>query len=211
MAAAVAAFRHLSLALGAAVAALGSLLFIAWKVYFRDADDSCVGWRSRWERQLEAELRACNAQKEAEQPHCCEYQVLVLGLDGAGKSTILHYVCSPEAKKRIAPTQGFNSVQLQAGGLQMNLLEVGGSQNLRFYWNQYLSKAHILVFVDKNDALSVAELQEELALHNLDSQRKFFLLPTSATFAGLATANSVLHLKHLLVKILAHSSKMDSL
>lgn len=66
MAAAVAAFRHLSLALGAAVAALGSLLFIAWKVYFRDADDSCVGWRSRWERQLEAELRACNAQKEAE-------------------------------------------------------------------------------------------------------------------------------------------------
>lgn len=66
MAAAVAAFRHLSLALGAAVAALGSLLFIAWKVYFRDADDSCVGWRSRWERQLEAELRACNARKEAE-------------------------------------------------------------------------------------------------------------------------------------------------
>ncbi|XP_026552487.1 ADP-ribosylation factor-like protein 10 isoform X1 [Pseudonaja textilis] len=246
MAAAVAAFRHLSLVLGAAVAALGSLLFIAWKVYFRDADDSCVGWRSRWERQLEAELRACNAQKEAEQPHCCEYQVLVLGLDGAGKSTILHYVCSPEAKKHIAPTQGFNSVQLQASGLQVNLLEVGGSQNLRFYWNQYLSKAHILVFVvdsadgprlhiarqqlhyllaedpqlpliilankqDKNDALSVAELQEELALHNLDRQRKFFLLPTSATFAGLATANSVLHLKHLLVKILAHSSKMDSL
>ncbi|XP_070595074.1 ADP-ribosylation factor-like protein 10 isoform X2 [Erythrolamprus reginae] len=245
MAAAVAAFRHLSLALGAAVAALGSLLFIAWKVYFRDADDSCVGWRSRWERQLEAELRACNARKEAE-PHHCEYQVLILGLDGAGKSTILHHVCSPEAKKPIAPTHGFNSVQLQASGLQMDLLEVGGSQNLRFYWNQYLSKAHILVFVvdsadgprlqiarqelhcllaedprlplivlankqDKNDALSVAELQEELALHNLDSQRKFFFLPTSATYAGLATTNSVLHLKHLLVKILAHSSKMDSL
>ncbi|XP_013920918.1 PREDICTED: ADP-ribosylation factor-like protein 10 isoform X1 [Thamnophis sirtalis] len=246
MAAAVAAFRHLSLALSAAVAALGSLLFIAWKVYFRDADDSCVGWRSRWERQLEAELRACNVRKEAEQPHYCEYQVLMLGLDGAGKSTILHYVCSPEAKKHIAPTQGFNSVQLHASGLQMDLLEVGGSQNLRFYWNQYLSKAHILVFVvdsadgprlhiarqelhcllaedpqlplivlankqDKNGALSVAELQEELALHNLDSQRKFFLLPTSATYAGLATANSVLQLKHLLVKILGRSSKMDSL
>ncbi|KAM6471486.1 ADP-ribosylation factor-like protein 10 isoform 2-T2 [Liasis olivaceus] len=183
---------------------------------------------------------------EMGQPHYCEYQVLVLGLDGAGKSTILHYVCSPEAKKCIAPTQGFNSMQLQANGLQMDLLEVGGSQNLRFYWNQYLSKAHILVFVvdsadgprlhiarqelhcllaedpqlplivlankqDKNDALSMAELQEELALHNLESQRKFFLLPTSATYAGLATANSVLHLKHLLVKLLTHSSKMDSL
>ncbi|XP_058021551.1 ADP-ribosylation factor-like protein 10 isoform X3 [Ahaetulla prasina] len=221
MAAAVAAFRHLSLALSAAVAALGSLLFIAWKVYFRDADDSCVGWRSRWERQLEAELRACNARKEAEQPHYCEYQVLILGLDGAGKSTILHYVCSPEAKKRILPTQGFNSVQLQASGLQMDLLEDSADGPRLHIARQELHcllaedpQLPLIILAnkqDKNDALSVAELQEELALHNLDSQRKFFLLPTSATYAGLATANSVLHLKHLLIKILAHSSKMDSL
>ncbi|XP_062979413.1 ADP-ribosylation factor-like protein 10 isoform X2 [Elgaria multicarinata webbii] len=230
------AFRHLSLALGAAVAALGSLLFIAWKIYFRDVNDSCIGWRRRWEQLLEAELSR-NAPKGG-QSLSCEYQVLVLGLDGAGKSSILHYVCSTEVKKCIAPTQGFNSVQLQDSGLQMALLEVGGSQNLRFYWNQYLSKAHILVFVvdsadglrlhtarqelhcllaedpqlplivlankqDKSDALSVAELHEELALHTLNNQREFFLLPTSATYAGLATANSVLHLKSLLIKLLA--------
>nr|XP_020646769.1 ADP-ribosylation factor-like protein 10 [Pogona vitticeps] len=230
------AFRHLSLALGAAVAALGSLLFIAWKIYFRDVNDSCIGWRGRWEQQLRAELER-KAPKE-NQPHSCQYQVLVLGLDGAGKSSIIHYVCSTEAKKHIAPTQGFSSVQLQADGLQLDLLEVGGSQNLRFYWNQYLSKSHVLVFVvdsadglrlptarqelhcllaedpqlplivlankqDKSDALSMAELRKELGLHTLNRQREFFLLPTSATYAGLATANSVLHLKSLLIKLLA--------
>ncbi|CAI5766877.1 ADP-ribosylation factor-like protein 10 [Podarcis muralis] len=230
------AIRHLSLALGAAVAALGSLLFIAWKIYFRDVNDSCIGWRGRWEQQLEAELGR-NA-PGGEEPPSCEYQILVLGLDGAGKSSIIHYICSTEAKMHIAPTQGFNSAQLQANGLQMDLLEVGGSQNLRSYWNHYLSKAHVLVFVvdsadglrlhtarqelhgllaedpqlplivlankqDKSDALSVAELHEELALNTLKHQREFFLLPTSATDAGLTTTNSVLHLKNLLLKLLA--------
>nr|XP_056721951.1 ADP-ribosylation factor-like protein 10 [Euleptes europaea] len=230
------ALRHLRLALGAAVAALGSLLFIAWKVYFRDVNDSSVGWRGRWERQLALELG--RSAPPGDQAHSCEYQVLVLGLDGAGKSSILHYVSSTEAKRRISPTQGFNSVQLQDSGLQVDLLEVGGSQNLRSYWNQYLSKAHILVFVvdaadvprlptarqelhsllaedtqlplivlankqDKKEALSVAELHKELALHPLNNEREFFLLPTSATYAGLDTANSVLHLKNLLIKLLA--------
>ncbi|XP_066472107.1 ADP-ribosylation factor-like protein 10 [Tiliqua scincoides] len=232
------AFRHLSLALGAAVAVLGSLILIAWKLYFRDADDSSVGWRERWEQQLRAELELSTP--NGEEPHPCECQVLVLGLDGAGKSSILHYISSVEAKKHLAPTQGFNSVQLQTSGLQMDFLEVGGSKNLRSYWNQYLSKAHILVFVvdsadgsrlstarqelhcllaeelqlplivlankqDKTDALSVAELHEGLALHTLDNQREFFLLPTSATYAGLATPNSVLHLKNLLIKLLTRN------
>ncbi|XP_053145819.1 ADP-ribosylation factor-like protein 10 isoform X1 [Hemicordylus capensis] len=231
------ALRHLSLVLGAAVAALGSLLFIAWKIYFRDVNDSSIGWRGRWEQQLEAELGR-SIPNEEEKPHSCEYQVLVLGLDGAGKSSILHYVSSTDTNKCTAPTQGFNSVQLWASGFQMDLLEVGGSKNLRFYWNQYLSKAHVLVFVvdsadgprlpaarqelhcllaedpqlplivlankqDKSDALSEAELYKELALHTLNGQREFFLLPTSATSAGLATPNSVLHLKSLLIKLLA--------
>ncbi|XP_009948385.1 PREDICTED: ADP-ribosylation factor-like protein 10, partial [Leptosomus discolor] len=165
-------------------------------------------------------------------------QVLVLGLDGAGKSSVLHYICSQTARERIAPTHGFNSVQLYVEGLEMDLLEVGGSQNLRAYWPHYLSQADVLVFVvdsvdrsrlltarqelhtllaaeprlplivlankqDKSDALSAAELQEELALHTLSEQRELFLLPTSATWASLSTATSVLRVKNLLVTLLS--------
>lgn len=58
---------------------------------------------------------------------CCSQavwkQVLVLGLDGAGKSSVLHYICSQKARTRIPPTLGFNSAQLRVGGLEMDLLE----------------------------------------------------------------------------------------
>lgn len=49
--------------------------------------------------------------------------MLVLGLDGAGKSSVLHYICSQTARKRIPPTLGFNSAQLHVEGLEMDLLE----------------------------------------------------------------------------------------
>ncbi|NXI72493.1 ARL10 protein, partial [Anseranas semipalmata] len=239
------ALRDLTLALGAAVVALGSLLFIAWKLYFRDTDTG-ASWDSWWERELR-ELReqapASTLVPEAAPCHPAApqvewKQVLVLGLDGAGKSSVLHYICSQTARTHIPPTLGFNSAQLHVEGLEMDLLEVGGSQNLRAYWSHYLSDAHVLVFVvdsvdrsrlltarqelhallaeeprlplvvlankqDKSDALSTEELQEELALHSLSGQRKLFLLPTSATWASLSTATSVLRVKSLLVTLLS--------
>lgn len=58
---------------------------------------------------------------------------------------------------------------------------------------------------DKSDALSTAELWEELALHTLSEQREVFLLPTSATWDSLSTANSILHVKNLLVTLLSQT------
>ncbi|NXV43527.1 ARL10 protein, partial [Uria aalge] len=252
------ALRELTLALGAAVAALGSLLFIAVKIYFRGTGTG-TGWGGWWERELR-ELRdrappgdavsgGTDPRRESRpqgrpaphppaSPQLDWRQVLVLGLDGAGKSSVLHYICSQTARDRIAPTHGFNSAQLFVEGMEMDLLEVGGSQNLRSYWPHYLSEAHVLVFVvdsvdrsrlltarqelhallaaeprlplvvlankqDKSDALSAAELREELALHTLSGQRELFLLPTSATWDSLSTATSVLRVKSLLVALLS--------
>ncbi|XP_054698091.1 ADP-ribosylation factor-like protein 10 isoform X3 [Grus americana] len=111
------ALRDLTLALGAAVAALGSLLFIAWKIYFRGTGTG-TDWGGWWERELR-ELRDRDPPGDALDWR----QVLVLGLDGAGKSSVLHYICSQTARERIAPTRGFNSAQLYVEGLEMDLLE----------------------------------------------------------------------------------------
>ncbi|XP_015731604.1 ADP-ribosylation factor-like protein 10 [Coturnix japonica] len=226
------ALRSLTLALGAAVVVLGSLLFIAWKLYCRGSEPPGT-WDGWWDRELR-ELR----DRDTAANTVVWKQVLVLGLDGAGKSSVLHYICSQKARTHIPPTLGFNSVQLRVEGLEMDLLEVGGSYNLRAYWPLYLSDAHVLVFVvdsvdrsrlltarqelhallaeeprlplvvlankqDKSDALSTEELREELALHLLSEQRELFLLPTSATRASLSTATSVLHVKNLLVTLLS--------
>uniref|UniRef100_A0A8D0G1K6 ADP ribosylation factor like GTPase 10 n=1 Tax=Strix occidentalis caurina TaxID=311401 RepID=A0A8D0G1K6_STROC len=169
-------------------------------------------------------------------------QVLVLGLDGAGKSSVLHYICSQTAREHIAPTRSFNSAQLYVEGLEMDLLEVGGSQNLRAYWPHYLSQAHVLVFVvDSVDRSRLLTARQELhtllaaeprlplvvlankqvgvrlsarltpqlllglfpAKLSVPRQRELFLLPTSATWASLSTATSVLRVKSLLVTLLS--------
>ncbi|XP_012734660.2 ADP-ribosylation factor-like protein 9 isoform X1 [Fundulus heteroclitus] len=97
-------------------------------------------------------------------------QVLVLGLDGAGKTSLLHCFSSGSLEQDVEPTQGFNAVSLSRDDLHVEFLEIGGKENLRPYWQRYLSKALLLVFVvDSSDperfALAKKHLHTLLGLH----------------------------------------------
>ncbi|NWI17094.1 ARL10 protein, partial [Crypturellus soui] len=159
------ALRHLALTLGAAVTVLGALLCMAWKLYFRSG--TCAGWDAWWEREVRELREQHAARRGAGAGSTWRFpldwkQVLVLGLDGAGKSSVLHYICSRRAKET-APTQGFRSARLRTEGLAMELLEVGGNQNLRSYWPHYLRQAHVLVFVvDSVDRSRLVTARQEL-------------------------------------------------
>ncbi|TDH07344.1 hypothetical protein EPR50_G00105010 [Perca flavescens] len=74
-------------------------------------------------------------------------QVLVLGLDGAGKTSLLHYLATGCLEQDMEPTQGFNAVSISREDLHIEFLEIGGKEELRPYWQKYLSKALLLVFV----------------------------------------------------------------
>ncbi|MBN3295032.1 ARL9 protein, partial [Amia calva] len=74
-------------------------------------------------------------------------QVLVLGLDGAGKTSVLHCLATGTVKRSVSPTEGFNAVCINKEDMQIEFLEIGGSEKLRTYWNMYLGKAQVLVFV----------------------------------------------------------------
>uniref|UniRef100_A0A669PYJ3 ADP ribosylation factor like GTPase 10 n=1 Tax=Phasianus colchicus TaxID=9054 RepID=A0A669PYJ3_PHACC len=157
--------RNLTLVLGAAVVVLGSLLFIAWKLYFRGTEPAGTwdGWELRELQERDPAVRLPSSPALSCCPQAVWKQVLVLGLDGAGKSSVLHYICSQKARTRISPTLGFNTAQLRVGGLEMDLLEVGGSYNLRAYWPLYLSDAHVLVFVvDSVDRSRLLTARQEL-------------------------------------------------
>ncbi|XP_029021425.2 ADP-ribosylation factor-like protein 9 [Betta splendens] len=79
-------------------------------------------------------------------------QVLVLGLDGAGKSSLLHCFATGGLDLDTEPTQGFNAVSISRKELHMEFLEIGGSEDLRPFWQRYVTKALLLVFVvDSSD------------------------------------------------------------
>uniref|UniRef100_G3PWX7 ADP-ribosylation factor-like 9 n=1 Tax=Gasterosteus aculeatus TaxID=69293 RepID=G3PWX7_GASAC len=74
-------------------------------------------------------------------------QVLVLGLDGAGKTSLLHCFSTGCLEQDVQPTEGFNAVSISREDLRIEFLEIGGKEALRPYWGRYLSKALLLVFV----------------------------------------------------------------
>ncbi|XP_071196102.1 ADP-ribosylation factor-like protein 9 [Salvelinus alpinus] len=151
--------RHISIALTAAVAAFGSALFIALNYFYR---------RRIWSPEAEYYMI------KEEQEERGKRQVLVLGLDGAGKSSILQGLTAGDGGKRgnCRPTRGFNFMSLSAPACQLDFLEIGGGEDLRTYWTEYMRKTHVLVYVvDSSDRKRLPQAKAELhRLLRLDSQ-----------------------------------------
>eukprot|EP00746_Dinoflagellata_sp_MGD_P003387 gnl/MRDRNA2_/MRDRNA2_106586_c0_seq1.p1 gnl/MRDRNA2_/MRDRNA2_106586_c0~~gnl/MRDRNA2_/MRDRNA2_106586_c0_seq1.p1 ORF type:complete len:181 (-),score=49.53 gnl/MRDRNA2_/MRDRNA2_106586_c0_seq1:272-814(-) len=91
-----------------------------------------------------------------------EAAILVLGLDNAGKTTILKKL-SDENIDNIMPTQGFNVKSLVHDGFKLNVWDIGGQQSIRQYWSNYFQNAHALIYVvDSSDKNRLTECNEEL-------------------------------------------------
>lgn len=91
-----------------------------------------------------------------------EVKILVLGLDNAGKTTILKSL-SNEDITQITPTHGFNIKNLSHEGFKLNVWDVGGQKSLRTYWNNYFEGTDGLVFViDSADSKRLKESGLEL-------------------------------------------------
>ncbi|XP_063190083.1 ADP-ribosylation factor-like protein 11 [Chroicocephalus ridibundus] len=90
-------------------------------------------------------------------------RVVMLGLDFAGKSTLLYKLKSGRAVET-CPTVGFNVESLQTPcGLSFTLWDVGGQGSLRASWPDYLEDTSTLVFVlDSTDTARLPEAAAEL-------------------------------------------------
>eukprot|EP00743_Colponemidia_sp_Colp-15_P003786 GILK01004083.1.p1 GENE.GILK01004083.1~~GILK01004083.1.p1 ORF type:complete len:182 (+),score=23.73 GILK01004083.1:166-711(+) len=91
-----------------------------------------------------------------------EFRMLMLGLDAAGKTTILYKFKLGEVVTTI-PTIGFNVETLTYRNLNMTVWDVGGQHKLRPLWHHYYHGTDGLIFVvDASDHDRVDEVQEEL-------------------------------------------------
>ncbi|XP_062281486.1 ADP-ribosylation factor-like protein 9 [Scomber scombrus] len=101
------------------------------------------------EKAVEEPVVAAAAQKatESRPAGSAGTQVLVLGLNGAGKTSLLHCFSTGCLDEDMEPTQGFNAVSINREDMHIEFLEIGGKEELRPYWQRYMSKALLLVFV----------------------------------------------------------------
>ena len=105
-------------------------------------------------------LTILKKQKEKEK----EIRLLMLGLDNAGKTTIVKKF-NAEDVDLISPTLGFNIKTLHFNGFKLNIWDVGGQTSLRSYWRNYFEETDGLIWVvDSSDRARLNDCKKELHL-----------------------------------------------
>lgn len=91
-----------------------------------------------------------------------EARILMVGLDAAGKTTILFKLKLGEIVTTI-PTVGFNVETLQYNNICFTVWDVGGQDTIRPLWKHYFEGAHALIYVvDSNDLDRIEESADVL-------------------------------------------------
>ncbi|EKM80060.1 hypothetical protein AGABI1DRAFT_113290 [Agaricus bisporus var. burnettii JB137-S8] len=106
-----------------------------------------------------------------------EMRILMVGLDAAGKTTILYKLKLGEIVTTI-PTIGFNVETVEYKNISFTVWDVGGQDKIRPLWRHYFQNTQGLIFVvDSNDRERVSEAREELQrMLNEDELRDAVLL-----------------------------------
>ncbi|KAF7846528.1 hypothetical protein BT93_L4195 [Corymbia citriodora subsp. variegata] len=91
-----------------------------------------------------------------------EMRILMLGLDNAGKTTIVKMIMNEDVNT-VSPTLGFIIKTIDFQGYKLNIWDVGGQKTIRSYWRNYFEKTDALIWVvDATDRLRIEDCRAEL-------------------------------------------------
>ena len=91
-----------------------------------------------------------------------DMRILMVGLDAAGKTTILYKLKLGEVVTTI-PTIGFNVETVEYKNISFTVWDVGGQDKIRPLWRHYYQNTQGLIFVvDSNDRERVEAAKDEL-------------------------------------------------
>lgn len=117
-----------------------------------------------------------------------DVRILMVGLDAAGKTTILYKLKLGEVVTPI-PTIGFNVEEVSYKNVHFTMWDVGGQKKLRDMWRYYYTNTNAVIFVvDSADHDRIDnDCKEEL--HNLMNQDElkdatFLIYANKQDFAG---------------------------
>ena len=117
-----------------------------------------------------------------------EPRILILGLDNAGKTSILRKL-SDEDPMQTQATQGFNVKSIETEGFKLNMWDIGGQKAIREYWPHYYDETDVLMYVvDSADKRRLEETGLELQKLLADEKLASAPLLVFANKMDLATA-----------------------
>mmetsp|Transcript_5237 Transcript_5237/g.9806 ORF Transcript_5237/g.9806 Transcript_5237/m.9806 type:complete len:218 (+) Transcript_5237:83-736(+) len=125
-----------------------------------------------------------------------EVCIIMVGLDAAGKTTVLYRLKLGDAVTTI-PTIGFNVEKLEYKNILFTVWDLGGQTRTRQIWQHYYQNTDALIFVvDSSDHDRIEEAHEELLkmLHREEMRDAVLLvlankqdLPNAMTTTELST------------------------
>jgi ADP-ribosylation factor-like protein 8 len=123
-----------------------------------------------------------------------EMEIAVLGLQNAGKSTLVQALKNGEFMPDMIPTVGFNMYKVSKGKVEIKVWDLGGQKKFRSMWERYCRGVDAILFVvdsadkDKfNDAK--LELHGLLDRHTLESIPLLILANKNDLKESLAAEN----------------------
>ena len=112
------------------------------------------------------------------------YKILIVGLDGSGKTSFLEQVKAIEGQKsmkleKIPPTVGLNLAKIEKRRAEFTFWDVGGQMVLRKIWDKYFSECNGLIFmIDGSDADRLKEVKSTVnRLYNAEAPTDLVDLP----------------------------------
>ena len=89
-------------------------------------------------------------------------RISMLGLDNAGKTTVLYKLKLGEVVSTI-PTIGFNVETVEYKNISFTVWDIGGQTKIRPLWQHYYENCDGIIYVvDSSDSLRMKEAREEL-------------------------------------------------
>ncbi|XP_069795720.1 ADP-ribosylation factor 4-like [Narcine bancroftii] len=120
-----------------------------------------------------------------------QMRILMVGLDAAGKTTILYNLKLGDVVTTI-PTIGFNVETVEYCNTCFTVWDVGGQDKIRSLWKHYFQNTQGLIFVvDSNDRERIPEAAEELRKMFLEDELKDTVLLVFANKQDLPNALSI--------------------
>eukprot|EP00028_Trichosphaerium_sp_Am-I-7-wt_P002612 CAMPEP_0168528706 /NCGR_PEP_ID=MMETSP0405-20121227/13418_1 /TAXON_ID=498012 /ORGANISM="Trichosphaerium sp, Strain Am-I-7 wt" /LENGTH=186 /DNA_ID=CAMNT_0008552181 /DNA_START=16 /DNA_END=576 /DNA_ORIENTATION=- len=94
-------------------------------------------------------------------------RILVLGIDGAGKTTFLHKYMNPKQDISVEPTEAYKIYNLKVKGVKFNVWDISGKESTRSLWKYYYSQDNVpdavIWVVDAADEERLEESKKELS------------------------------------------------